>query len=833
MKYRYFALLVLFAIGGTVDAAAESPVLMEARKALQENLPQIAAHKLRTALVASELTGDERPAGIRLLAEALIASGHHEEALKRLGRNDDPHPEAALLKGRALAGLGRWNEALPIFQTLAEGPGASLVARLGVVESLAALERPAEAAALLQSIVDSGGAGASEMLRLAGLYSELGQLERAGQILSKTNPRTPTEHKWRTYVEGRVHLARKDTVPSVVQARALFETLVPNSEAEREHLTESLLFGATLGLADATVILRGNEAASGVIEKFIARFPQSAYLETAFRRLDQIYSQEEDPGEGELHKWAQRSPPRRAALATFYVARMTLREREFDKTAVLLNHFIQAYPKHPLLCDALLMQADMHLARGQLAQAVPVLEAAMRSAANADQRGEIELRTATVHHQQGEYLLAANLFRSAADRSPRLRTVATYNAALAWLNQKSEVPYATELKKLGEEPEGAALQSSLLLEQGLLQARNGELRAEETLQLFLHQNPQHPRAGEARIALAELEFGALQASANPQQRNRAAARAVEYLQVANSESQTPEMSEQADYLAVFLADAASPKSDAKVVELGLDFLRRYKRSRFVSDIRMKLGQVYFRSSDFANAETQFATLAEENPENQYAETALFLAGQSAMKLAMNPGALDRALKYFARVVDRRGNLELYARQEQAIAQSLMKQDGQAIDLYDLILSAQPSAGPELRHAALCGKGDSLRTLGRKDRAKLEAAITVFDQLAASPNVTPTWRNQALYKKAKALEELGRTAEALTAYYDVLERSSSTDREHFWSGKAGFDAGTILEQQEQWKSAIGMYKKLANLEGPRASEARERVKKIQLKHFVMD
>ncbi|RYD66122.1 MAG: tetratricopeptide repeat protein, partial [Verrucomicrobiaceae bacterium] len=397
------------------------------------------------------------------------------------------------------------------------------------------------------------------------------------------------------------------------------------------------------------------------------------------------------------------------------------------------------------------------------------------------------------------------LFRSAADRSPRLRTVATYNAALAWLNQKSEVPYAAELRKLAEQPQGAALQSNLLLEQGLLQARNGEFRAAETLQLFLHQNPRHPRAGEARIALAELEFEALQASANPQQRTKVAARAAEYLQVANSESQTPEMAEQTDYLAVFLADAESPRNDVRVVELGLDFLKKYKKSRFVSDIRMKLGQVYFRSSDFANAETQFATLANENPESQYAETALFLAGQSAMKLAMNPGAFDRALKYFVRVVDRHSQLEFYARQEQAIAQSRVGQDDQAIDLYDLILSTQSTAGPELRHAALCGKGDSLRTLGKKDPAKLEAAISVFEQLAESPNVTPMWRNQALYKKAKALEELRRTAEALTTYYDVLERSTSADREHFWSGKAGFDAGTILEQQEQWKSAIGMYK----------------------------
>jgi tetratricopeptide (TPR) repeat protein len=248
---------------------------------------------------------------------------------------------------------------------------------------------------------------------------------------------------------------------------------------------------------------------------------------------------------------------------------------------------------------------------------------------------------------------------------------------------------------------------------------------------------------------------------------------------------------------------------------------------------MKLGEVYFRVEDFANAETQFAQLVEDEPTSPYAEKALYLAGQSAMRLGMNANALDRALAFFDRVVKRDGPLKLYARQEQAIAQSRGGREAEAIALYDIILSAQPAPEPELGFAALCGKGDNLAALGRHDPKSLEKAVAIFDQLAVAPNVTAFWRNQALYKKGKTQVQLGRTAAALSAYNDVLEKSGGSEREHFWSSKAGFDAGAILEQQRQWRGAIGIYSKLAALGGPRALEADARVKQLRLDHFVWD
>jgi len=116
------------------------------------------------------------------------------------------------------------------------------------------------------------------------------------------------------------------------------------------------------------------------------------------------------------------------------------------------------------------------------------------------------------------------------------------------------------------------------------------------------------------------------------------------------------------------------------------------------------------------------------------------------------------------------------------------------------------------------------------------AIAVFDQLATQPDVTASWRNQALYKKAKCLESLSRPADALAVYYDILQAPSvpgSEGPDYTWYYKAGFDAAGALEAQEQWKAAISVYEKLANLLGPGSDEAKKRIDQLRLEHFIWE
>ena len=789
-------------------------LLDEARQARAESIPQVAVQKLRSFLAAPDLPAEQRQAGARELAAALLDSGQVDEAfsvIRPLAAGGDI--ESRILEARILAAAGKWTEAEPLYRELAALPDASVEAQVGHAESLLALNRMNEASHVLELCVTAHPKDAGAALRLASLFADMGDSRRARASLSRATPATPRDEKWKSYLEARLLLAEGQAAPAL----ALFEELRRN----RSDASEALLFGTVLGSSAARAILNGFDGADTVIEKFIQENPESSFLDQAFRQLDVVYAQQAHPSESELRKWAPKPPARRAALAQYYLARVRLRAKKIERAAATLDQFVQNYPAHPLVSAAQLLRTDLFLARGDLAGAVSALEAAMRSVESNAQRAEIELRTGLVQDRQGEALLAANSFRRAAELRGRLRMDATFDAALEDLRMKNYESFFADYRALGAAFPETPLLSDLALEEGLAQARSGDARAADTLELFLHRFSKHPRQSEARLALADLAFS-----------NGDSSGAARFLKVANENAPSPATAESAAYLAIFLADNQTPGADEKVIDLAARFLRDHPRSGHADDVRMKLGQVHFRNNHYPNAETEFTLLAQANPTGPYAEPALFLAGRAAMR-TLNPGAIGRALGLFEQVAQQGGPLKLYARQQQASIQHSLGKESETIIIYENILSATPPPEPPLRFASLCGKADSQMALGRDNPAQMEAAIAVFDQLATQPNVTPEWRNQALYKKGRALEQLSRRAEAITAYYDVLDKSSGDGREFFWYYKAGFDAAHLFEQQSQWKSAIGIYEKIGRVEGPRAAEARARVSQLRLEKFIWE
>ncbi|MDR3404452.1 MAG: tetratricopeptide repeat protein [Chthoniobacter sp.] len=794
--------------------ADEPALLVEARQARAESIPQVAVQKLRTLLQTPDLSAEIKHAAHYELAASLLAAEELDEAesvVQPLAEAGDP--ASRLLQAEILAHDGRWAEALPIYQSLATSKELGEVAQLGAVECFRGLGRNRPAAAALEQFTAAYPANTAARLRLASLWIDQKKMPQAEAIVKSAVPQNGTDEKWKRYLEARLLLAQDQAAP----AMAIFDELQLNPT----DLTESLLFGTVLGSTEARVVLNGLETADNVLERFIAHHGESSYLEEAFRRLDEMYAQEEHPTDSELRKWALKTPPRRAALAQYYLARMYRQLHKADKALATLETFTQAHPTSPLLNSVYLLQADLLLDKGNLPAALRALDEAMRRASSDEERAEIELRTALVHYREGESLLAENSFHRAAQGSEKLKVNATFDAALAALNRRNYESFFKDYRDLSSLAPDSSLRSDLVLEEGFAEARAGDPRAGDTIELFLHHFPKHPRQNEARVALAELALG-----------DGDKAGAAHYLQVVNSSSPDADAAERAAYLAVFLADAETPPNAPKLIDLARKFLHDFPRSTYLPDVRMKLGQTYFTAGDHANAETQFTLLARENPNGAYAETALFLAGQAATKW-LDSSAVDRALRLFDEVVKRDGPLKLYARQQQAIVQGKLGKENEAVTIYDAILSAQPPPGTELRFAVLCSKGDNLTALGRKDPAQLDAAIAVYDALAGQPDVTPAWRNQALYKKGRVLEQLSRDPEALTAYYDVLDKTVAEGREFFWFYKAGFDAAHLFEQQENWKAAIGIYQKMAKLDGPRAAEAKARLGQLRLEKFIWD
>jgi len=804
MKRPIFNLLALAA--ALPLAAVEPALLTEARQALAESIPQVAVQKLTVLLAQPGVPADERRAAQLVLGEAHFAAGHNDAALAAVqALGEESGAAARLLRAQLLARSGRWDRALALFQVLTAQPDAPASARLGLVESRVALGQLAEAVTDLEAFVRDQPQHPGAALRLAGLLIESGEIPRARAALAKAAG-APADAPERKYLEGRLLLLEDQ--PGA--ALAIFQELL-----RQPGTGENVLFGAALGASDATLKLQGAAAADKPVEEFIARYPTSRHLDAAFRRLDQIYAQQPQASETELKQWIKSATPRVMALARFYTARLRLRAKNPDSAMKALNGLVETFSASPLVPAARLMQADLLMAKGDLPGAVQAIEDAERRSTDDAQRAEIEMRKALVQYQQREWLLAANSFRRVAERSPRLRPNATFDAALAALALGKHDTFFTDYQALSAATPDSPQRSVLLLEQGLAQARAGDARAPETLDLFTRHFPGHPRQGEARLALAELALAA-------QDRDGAA----RYLRIANEAAPAPETAEHAAYLAVFLADTAA--DDA--IRRATAFLRDYPRSPLLAEVRMKLGQLHARAGDHANAETQFTLLAQEQPTGAYAEAALFLAGQSAMR-EINVGAVDRALALFDQVVKRDGPLKLHARQQQAIVQSKLGRESEAVLLYDAILAATPAPDLELRSAALCAKGDNLLLLGRKDPKQLEAALAAFDQLAALPGVSAVWRNQALYKKGRGLKNLTRAEEALTAWYDVLDKTTPADRDFFWYYKAGFDAAELFRTQENWKSAVGIYEKMAKVPGPRAAEARERATQLKLEKFL--
>jgi len=810
----------VFAIAACMPAlaAAEPDWIAGARRALAENIPLAAIEKLKPALESQTLGGDSRIDGLRLLAEAQLDANQPAEALETLGKISAADDRTTTrLRAMAAMHLGRWQDALPHFHALRDGD-ADMAALAGEAECLQAMGRAAEAVVVLRLAVRGGDVPATLHLRLGALLIEMDRIKQARAILTSTTAATAADRLWQTYLEARIHL--REQRPAAALA-ALVPLLGGAPNSPPEGLTPGLHAAATVAEAEARFAAKGPEIAEKILEAFIRQNPGSPHLETVFRRLDRIYEKDPNTDEGPLSRMAAELPREAAALAQFYHARVHIRARRHDLADESLRKFLDRFADHPLTPYVHAALAETAQARGNLTAAEVALDAASRTALTDGLRGELALQTALLNLQQGEFVRASTGFRTAALRSPTLKISARYDSALAWLKQKNFEHFEEEFTAFSSEFTEPTLSGNLRLEEGLTRARTGDPQAPPTLRQFLTQFPAHPRRAEAQLALAEISLAAGDTAG-----------AEKLRQTVASADATPEMRERAEYLGVFLDDAKMPRDDEQTIARARGFIRQFPASDVLGEVRMKLGEIYFRREDYLKAQEQFETLAKALPAGPHAGPALFLAGQCSMRL-LNTDSLNRALELFGAVVEKHGPLEPHARLHQAIIKNKLGAPDDAVKIYDSILDTQPPVDLELRLAAMTGRADNLVILGKNDPKQLDAAIASYDQIVAIEKASPTWRNQAAYKKAKVLVQQKKEDEAFTLLYEILDKAKTGPRETFWFAKAGYDAVEIAERRQQWKSAVGIYEKMAAVPGPHTEQAKQRMRRLRLEHFLWD
>lgn len=816
---------------------AQDATLDTAEQAMADKLPEVAIQKLN-AFLASDAALDDalRDRAETDLTRAMLDSGDTAGALARL---EFPSSDIERFwKAEALASLGRWDEAAPLYEQLASDGPANLheAASIGQAEALHALGRDDEARSILAAL-EAHSNSTLARLRLAELYLEDKQLEPARQLLARSKPTTLLETRWRQYVEGRIYLVEDQPAPALEDFQELLN--------QPQGLTAALHAGATIGLTEARIALNGLEAADNVIEDFIWHYPDSPYLEEMFRRLDQIYAEEKSPSDSEYQHWTApaqaQAQPRRAALALYYEARSYQHQGRQEKAIRAYTEFVQRHPSHQFAYEAWMQLGQLYLDTDRIPAAIPAFEGAMRCSSDALERARAEIAAGNADFAQGDFLHATEPFHDAAARSPdpNLWLQATYDSALAWLHLRNYDRFLEDYEAISHRFPETDERRDLLLEEGLLQAYLGDPRATATLQSFVRDFPDNRRVSEAQLALAELIYADGDMDS-----------AGQLLQAAYVSSPSDQSREQADYLAVFIADSSPKRKDEEVLRLGRQFLDTWPASTLRPQVRMKMGQIYFAREDFANAQTQFETLAQESPSDPLADKALILAGQSSVK-SMSSGGIDHALELFDRVAKGTGPLRLYARQEQALLEAQQGHDKEAVIIYDDILRSKPDT--KLRLASLCGKADCL-IAGASDAAPsspppatpapsasptpdpFTTAIALYDQIAADPDATAPWRDEALYKKGRCLSKQGLGNAALTAFFEVLNGRATTAQrqpDFFWYEKAGYDAAAMLEARAQWPGEISILEKVAQAGGPRSAEARKRADQLRLEHFVWD
>jgi TolA-binding protein len=818
IRTGFCALLVVILLSlGEALGAGQSETLQNAVAPLEEGVPEVAIARLRMFLEQNP-PAPEQLIARRKLAEALVRAERLTEALDLFV---DPalttDAEASFWHAQALVGLDRWAAALPLYARVAADEKSALrtEAAFGQSEALRALGQKDQAMRVLQSLESVPQWSTRAKLGEAQLLLERGDLAAADRLLRETKPQVATERNERRFLFGRLNLAQGHSEKAI----ETLSVILKNPEG----VSHRLLVASLFALADAHIQAKTPEAGDDALEEFIDHHPNDSALPAIFARLDELYRMERKPSTNELERWLRDPAQPRQALAQWYFARNRLRAGDRDKAVELLTQLRDSPVRLPSLGEADLELARLHLAKGQWEEAIAAAEAGRAHNSAPVFLQQVDWLIAEADYRNGQMEKAASTYEQLAQRAPTLSSEALFNAALCWLRLDRVQDFAADYRKISNDPAKQVVQGELLLEEGAAQAAQGKPEAEETFRKFIHDFPQSPRVSEAWVALAELAFHATKPDLETARRNLAQAR---------QGNPTPTALERADYLEIWIEDATPSADEAAVITAANRFLQQYPDSRFTAEVRMKLAEAYFRRQDFANAQTQFELLAQQNPDAPLAEKALFFAARSATS-SMGGGSLDHALALLDQVVKLNGDLKWAARNEEAAIERRLGKNREAQALYDEVL--KNNAKPAERREAVCGKGDIFYEMGASDAQNYRRSIELYEQLAAEPGVPAHWRNQAEFKKGKALEKLNDTPAALTTYYGVIEEGMRSDRqrEFFWFYKAGFNAAHLLEETNDWKSAVAVYRKLAAVGGTRSDEARARLTQLRLEHFLWD
>ena len=800
MKWR---ILILFAAmhGALADEAADAIAL--GRSARADGVPGAAVYALKNA--SAHAVGREAVDVQVELARCLIDADREDEVIAALQKEDyNKEPEIIFWRAQARAQKGDFEKALADY-TLASRIKFSLRedSRLGRARMLEALGRSGEALDIYRKIPRESPRYAAAQLAISGILIRQGRQSDARKVLDDMTPGTRREQDMKRYLQARLALESDDAK----SARRLYEKFDPANPL--------LAAGAAIGRVDATARLEDNEKAEAEIESFVRENPRTLLLGDVLAKLDELRAGEKNPSNATLKLWEKDDDnPELSAAASYYLAMSDERQGRTDRAIRNYAEFIAAYPRNSLRISAVIRLGRLLANAGQTKSAIETL----KSAGNVEDRADgarLRFLDASTRYQSKDFDAAAKTFIGAANLDPKLSENALANAAISAISASNEPLAAEILNSLRKQ--NAASARAIELVQAFQGARQGNPDAGEQLAWLADRGG--AIGNRARLASAEWRW---------QGGDRLGAQS-EFIKVANSKAAGRD--DQKDYFAVYLADDGSTKAVAAVTAAARDFLSQHPDSPREADVRMKWGEVLMRGGDYRGARAQFEEAAKNADDPSVRQSALFLAARAAAG-SMSAAEIDAAIQFLEDVATAKTEpLASQARLEQAMLQSALNHPEESVKILDSLIAT--AKDPRLLVSARMKKGEALLAMGAKDKARIQDAVVVWRDVAADPGVLPAERNEALSRAGDASEQAGDFDGALAAYYEVLSAPRDKQPEYFWYYRAGFEAANLLDSHKRFAEEAAIFEKMAAAPGPRAEEAKERVKRLRLGNFIWE
>jgi hypothetical protein len=845
--------ILAFFIAFPAWAAAEPGADGFARgeQALADRLWEVAAMRFSELLDDPTLAAGLRARAELRLAEAWIRAGRPAEALVLLETSAvGAIPEAYFWRGQALAGLGRFAEAVDVFGAAFAEPApphrkeavftrANL--QLSLDQSEAALDSLDRLAAL------AGAATAAEArLGQAEILLDLGRAAAARKLLPQAALIPAGAQPQAAFLEASLLLAEGDAA----SAASRFATLLDQPQGQtliRHH-------AAAVGLADALHATDKPRAASDSLLDFVAKHPDSPLLDPIFRRLLAWLPEQPsatDPVIERLAVWCVPPPaaapgliasgpsgaagawPSRGAagdlaafaLFTRAIALHRLGAAESKKEArFLLTRLWLEQPSHFLASRGLLEMGRWLLDEGDTGRASALLDAVRESTHSPLLRGQAAFVEGRAAYADGRADHAAKLFDQAAEALlPPARARARFNAALARLANGEFIAIQAEPGAPADQP----LQTELQLEQAL--AAHPPADALGLLGRFLDDHPGHPRAPEARLAAAEAALAMA-----PPDLDAARAQLGPLRQATPPPAGLPPA--RIALARLRLVDLENDPDAA--IESARALIDAFPAEPAAAEAAFILGRNYFQTGRYNDARLELEKLAAAETDPARTQAAWLLAARAAA-LVPTLRSREEALGLFDRAIASDGNVTGLARMLKA---RLMIDLGKLPETEEFLRPWLDSlaAGDAQRLPAGRLLAEALAQTGGNPAAH-EEALAIYDELLRHPDTTAAQHHELHYLRGRILEELPkaenpeqtREAEALDAYYSVLESATQPPAEWHYFELSGLRALTLLENAQRWKAAIAVAEKIASFGGPQAEDIAKRAQGLRLKHMIWE